>query len=49
MYSVGNYGYSRASTITDNKGYYLGFSYSWLNPNNNSHHANGLQLRCLQE
>ncbi|MDE5944260.1 MAG: hypothetical protein K2G93_01585 [Rikenella sp.] len=48
MYNVGRNGYSWSSTVTGSNGYFLDFNYDWINPNNNNHRANGLQLRCLQ-
>ncbi len=49
LYAVGNSGYSWSSSIAGTNAHNLGFYYSWLNPQDSSGRANGLQLRCLQE
>ena len=49
LYYVGTYGCSWSSSIAGANAHYLGFSYSWLYPQNSGGRANGLPLRCLQE
>ncbi|WP_300725849.1 hypothetical protein [uncultured Rikenella sp.] len=44
--SVGNLGYSWASTISDATAISLGFYMAWLNPCNAYSRAYGFQLRC---
>ncbi|MDE5943966.1 MAG: hypothetical protein K2G93_00040 [Rikenella sp.] len=49
MWSVGNYGYSWASTAAGANAHFLNFSYGGIGPNSSGYRAYGRQLRCLQE
>ncbi len=49
LYSIGDYGYSWASSITDSNAHYLYFTPTGLNPQDYYYRALGLPLRCLQE
>ena len=49
LWSVGTGGYIWSSSIAGTNAHGLGFDYSWLNPQDSSGRAGGLQLRCLQE
>ena len=42
-------GYSWSSSIAGANAHNLGFSYSWLTPQNSNYRAYGFPLRCLQE
>ncbi len=47
--NVGTHGYSWSSSIAGANAHNLGFSYSWLTPQNSNYRAYGFPLRCLQE
>ncbi len=49
LYSIGDYGYSWSSLVSEGNAYHLGFGADWLLPQGNLSRAYGFQLRCLQE
>jgi hypothetical protein len=49
LYSIGDYGYSWSSLVSEGNAYHLGFGADWLLPQGNLNRAYGFQLRCLQE
>ncbi|MDE6500437.1 MAG: hypothetical protein K2K83_07020 [Rikenella sp.] len=49
LFGVGNFGYSWSTAVTETNVRFLSFSYSGISPENSTHRANALQLRCLQE
>ena len=47
--NVGSTGYSWAASVESTNAYFLSFHFDGIGPQNISHRAVGLQLRCLQE
>ncbi|WP_294594237.1 hypothetical protein [uncultured Rikenella sp.] len=47
--SLGSYGYSWSSGVSNTEGIILNFRMTWLYPSNPVNRGYGFQLRCLSE